>query len=39
MKFINQYRLYQSNYESPDFEPPSFLREYETQVGYFGWVF
>ncbi|KAK7482291.1 hypothetical protein BaRGS_00026419 [Batillaria attramentaria] len=32
MKFINQYRIYQSTYDNPDFvEPPSFLREYETQ--------
>ncbi|GFN79862.1 protocadherin fat 4 [Plakobranchus ocellatus] len=32
MKFIYQYRVYQSTYDNPDFvEPPNFLREYETQ--------
>jgi len=32
MKFIQQYRAYQSTYDNPDFaEPPGFLREYETQ--------
>ncbi|XP_021344578.1 uncharacterized protein LOC110444533 [Mizuhopecten yessoensis] len=31
-KYINQYRIYQASYDQPDFmEPPSFLREYETQ--------
>jgi hypothetical protein len=33
MKYIQQYRAYMVTYEQPDFvEPPSFLREYETQV-------
>ncbi|KAK3745550.1 hypothetical protein RRG08_040225, partial [Elysia crispata] len=32
MKFISQYRMYQSSYQNPDFEEPAnFLREYETQ--------
>lgn len=40
MKFIQQYRLYQHNYgDAPEFvEPPSFLREYETQVSQFSYV-
>ncbi|RUS82557.1 hypothetical protein EGW08_009687, partial [Elysia chlorotica] len=32
MKFIFQYRLYQSTYDNPDFvEPANFLGQYETQ--------
>ncbi|XP_052262784.1 protocadherin Fat 4-like [Dreissena polymorpha] len=32
MKYINNYRVYQQAYPGPEFvEPPSFLREYETQ--------
>ncbi|KAL5018741.1 hypothetical protein ScPMuIL_004463 [Solemya velum] len=32
IKYINTYRISQTSYEQPDFmEPPSFLREYETQ--------
>ncbi|XP_076458264.1 uncharacterized protein LOC143291994 [Babylonia areolata] len=31
-KYISQYRVYQTSYDNPGFiEPPSFLREYETQ--------
>ncbi|XP_060080745.1 protocadherin Fat 4-like, partial [Ylistrum balloti] len=31
-KYINHYRVYQAAYDQPDFmEPPSFLKEYETQ--------
>ncbi|KAL3875970.1 hypothetical protein ACJMK2_033864 [Sinanodonta woodiana] len=31
-KYLNQYRVMQTGYERPEFvEPPSFLREYETQ--------
>ena len=33
MRFIQQYRIYQSTYAAPDFaEPPNYLRQYETQV-------
>lgn len=35
IKYINNYRVYQASYMTPEFvEPPSFLREYETQVCY-----
>ena len=38
IKYINAYRVYQQNYDQPEFlDPPQFLREYETQVRTFNY--
>ena len=38
IKYINAYRVYQQNYDQPEFlDPPQFLREYETQVRTFSY--